>query len=113
MVLLLLKKGNLIVIFLNITAIGLQFSLLGFIALVNMGELCNYISKTWGQIGIFITLLGAFVNTGCLYFNYLTSRPKPMKRTIIWQLIGGLVSISIGSVLLYFLASHYWPWILT
>ncbi|MHA1112847.1 MAG: hypothetical protein ACTSRE_17300 [Promethearchaeota archaeon] len=38
-VLLVVKKGIEVVLFFNITAIGLQFSLLGFIVRMNIGEL--------------------------------------------------------------------------
>jgi hypothetical protein len=100
-VLLFIKKGDVLVIFLSTTAIGLQFSLLGYIARVNKTEICNYISKRWAYLGIIVTLLGAIVNTGYLYFIYLTTHPKKMKQKIILQLVGVLVYILTVSVLFY------------
>ncbi|MHA1454289.1 MAG: hypothetical protein ACTSRD_15635 [Promethearchaeota archaeon] len=100
-VLLVVKKGIEVVLFFNLTAIGLQFSLLGFIIRMSIGELCNYSSQKWALLGIFITLLGAFINTGSLSHSYLKSRQKKPRKTIIWLFIGGFVYIVFVSVIVY------------
>lgn len=104
-ILLIIKKANVMVLFFTITVIGLQLSLFVFIARANKGELCTYPSKMWAYLGIFITLVGAIINTGCLYFNYVKARPTILKKTIIWHIIGGLVYIVVIFALCY-LALH-------
>ncbi|MHA1112658.1 MAG: hypothetical protein ACTSRE_16305 [Promethearchaeota archaeon] len=104
-VLLVLKKGIEVVLFFNITAIGLQFSILSFILRVNSSDFCTiFTSEKMAYLGIGITLLGAIVNTEYLCSKYLRShlnKTNKTKKTIIWLFIGGFIYIVFVYVLVY------------